>query len=98
MIKVINKNNIITISGHAGFDNYGNDIVCASVSSIVITTVNIIMNLDNNAIIYTDDGNDISIENIGNNNIVDIILNTMMELLKDLQRQYKSNIKIESEE
>ena len=30
----------ITITGHALYDDYGKDIVCASVSSIVITTVN----------------------------------------------------------
>jgi len=29
-----------TVSGHAGFDSYGYDIVCASVSALVITTIN----------------------------------------------------------
>ncbi|MCM1145886.1 MAG: ribosomal-processing cysteine protease Prp [Blautia sp.] len=27
-------------SGHAGFDNYGKDIVCASISILVINTIN----------------------------------------------------------
>lgn len=33
----------ISINGHALYDDYGKDIVCASVSSIVITTVNAIL-------------------------------------------------------
>ena len=57
MIKVsINKsdkvvNNII-INGHANFDEYGKDIVCASVSSIVITSINAILRIDEKAINY----------------------------------------------
>ena len=98
MIKVSNKNNIIKITGHAGYNDFGKDIVCASVSSIVLTTVNIIMNIDNNSISYVDDGNTIIIEKLVSNNIIDIILNTMIELLKDLEKQYKNNIKVESEE
>ena len=98
MIKVINKNGIIKITGHANFDNVGKDIVCASVSSIVLTTVNIIFNIDNESISYVDDGKTMIIEKTNDNNTVDIILNTMIELLKDLENQYKNNIKIESEE
>ena len=30
----------VTITGHAGFDDYGHDIVCASVSTLVISTIN----------------------------------------------------------
>ena len=41
MIKVNIKNNIIIITGHAGYDDFGKDIVCASVSSIVITSINL---------------------------------------------------------
>ena len=29
-----------TCKGHAGFDNYGKDIVCASISVLVINTIN----------------------------------------------------------
>ncbi|MCL1803549.1 MAG: ribosomal-processing cysteine protease Prp [Eubacteriaceae bacterium] len=29
-----------TVSGHSGFDSYGNDIVCASVSALVLTAIN----------------------------------------------------------
>ena len=50
MIKVVKENNYIKLSGHAKSDLYGNDIVCASVSSIVYTTVNGILNIDKEAI------------------------------------------------
>ena len=36
MIKVIIKKDIITISGHAGYDIYGKDIVCADKVTIEV--------------------------------------------------------------
>lgn len=98
MIKVIKKNKVIEISGHAGYDEYGKDIVCASVSSVIMTTVNSIMNIDNSSISYMDDGDKIIIEKLNDNDIVDKLLNTMILILKDLEEQYKENIKVESEE
>ena len=98
MIKVIKKDEVIEISGHANYDEFGKDIVCASVSSVVMTTVNSIMNIDNSSISYVDDGDKIIIKKLNNNNIVDKLLNTMILILKDLEKQYKKNIKVESEE
>ena len=98
MIKVIKKNKVIEISGHAGYDEFGKDIVCASVSSVIMTTVNSIMNIDNSSISYIDDGNKIIIEKLNDNDIVDKLLNTMILILKDLEEQYKENIKVESEQ
>ena len=98
MIRVVKKNNIIEISGHANYAEYGKDIVCASVSSIVTTVVNCIMVLDRDSIEYQDDGKKIIITNIKDNNNTNLLLNTMFEMLKDLENQYKENIKIESEE
>ena len=47
MIKVdLTKDKLITISGHSGYEERGKDIVCASVSSIVITTINAIIEID----------------------------------------------------
>lgn len=98
MIKVIKKNEVIEISGHANYDEFGKDIVCASVSSIVMTTVNSIMNIDNSSISYVDDGDKIIIKKLNDNDIVDKLLNTMILILKNLEKQYKKNIKVESEE
>ena len=59
MIKVsIKKENErikeVVIKGHALYDTLGKDIVCAAVSSIVITTVNGILSFDKDAIIERD--------------------------------------------
>ncbi len=98
MIKVIKKNEVIEISGHANYDEFGKDIVCASVSSIVMTTVNSILSIDDSSISYVDDGDKIIIKKLNDNDIVDKLLNTMILILKDLEKQYKKNIKVESEE
>lgn len=98
MIKCYIKDTTIRISGHANYDEYGKDIVCASVSSIVTTVVNCIMSIDKESISYFDDGNVITITKVNSNDIVDKLLNTMIEMLKDLENQYNKNIKIESEE
>ena len=49
-IKVEYDNNFISkivITGHANYDDYGKDIVCAAVSASVLTTINGIIALDN---------------------------------------------------
>lgn len=97
MIKVnINKNHI-EIKGHAMYDDIGKDIVCAAVSTIVITTINAILRFDENAINYKDSDGYISIDIIKDSNITNTLILNMIELLKDLEKQYKKNIKINEE-
>ena len=98
MIKVIYNDNTVRVSGHANYAEYGKDIVCASVSSIITTVVNCIMNLDKTSITYQDDGKTIIITKINNSEVVNTIFATMIDILKDLENQYKENIKVESEE
>ena len=62
MIKVNYNDKVIKISGHANFNDYGKDIVCASVSSIVYTTINGILNINKDAIEFSD--NNIMIINV----------------------------------
>ena len=81
----------ISITGHAGFDDYGKDIVCASVSSIVITSVNAIVRLRNDSISYND-SNGLSINVLSHNDVTDTLIDNMVSLLKDLEKQYKKNI------
>ena len=52
MIKVNIKEDEITIKGHSGYSEEGSDIVCASVSSISITTVNALLSIDEDCITY----------------------------------------------
>ena len=93
MIKVEVNKNIIKISGHAGFNTYGKDIVCASVSSIVYTTVNGILNISNNAIEY-EDNKEFIIEVLESDEITNKLISNMICLLEELERQYPKNIKI----
>ena len=93
MIKVVIKEDIITISGHANYDEYGKDIVCAAVSSTVITTVNGILSIDKNAIEVTEKGK-VEIKILKRNDIVDKLLDNMINLLTELKRDYKDNIDI----
>lgn len=92
-----NRVSRVMISGHAGYDEFGRDIVCASASSIVITSVNAIVKVDCESIKYIikDDLVDISILN--NNSTTDILINNMIELLQDLEKKYSKNIKIYKE-
>ena len=86
----------ITAKGHSGYAEPGHDIVCASVSSIVITTVNSIVRLKPDSIDYKNsDGIYISILN--HNNITDVLIDNIVSLLEDLEKQYKKNIIINKE-
>lgn len=101
MIKVILKRKSdlyesISISGHANFADFGKDIVCASVSSIVITSVNAIIRLDSDSISY-DDSRGIYISILKHNKVTDTLIYNMVSLLKDLEKQYEKNIIISEE-
>lgn len=93
MIKVVKENNYIKISGHANHAEYGQDIVCASVSSIVYTTVNGILNFDSEAIKVIDEDNFEIIIN-KEDNITSTLINNMMVLLEDIENKYPKEIKI----
>lgn len=98
MIKVLvkknnNELNEIVISGHAGYDVYGKDIVCSAVSSIVTTSVNGILTI-NDTIIVKDDLDKLIIKVKENNDITNKLLLNMLDLLKELNVKYPKNIKI----
>ena len=95
MIKVdLRKENVITIKGHALFSDFGTDIVCASVSSIVITTINDVMSIDNDAIEYESKTGKVVIKIKKNSDIVSILIDNMILLLESLEKDYSENIKI----
>lgn len=93
IIKENNKIKKINIKGHAGYDDYGKDIVCAAVSSIVTTTVNGLLRLDENYLSYQDKKN-LEITILKHDKTIDILLDNMIKLLTDLEKQYKKYIKI----
>lgn len=94
MIKVEISNNKIEISGHANYDEHGKDIVCASVSSIVITTINAILEIDSDSIDYEDLNSKMTINILKEDKIVNKLLNNMILLLEQLENDYKDYIKI----
>ena len=97
MIKIQFKENLITISGHANYSD-GNDIVCASVSSIMYTTVNALLRLDENSIKYTDNKDKVIIEVLKHNDVIDMLITNMMSLFNQLELDYPKNVKIYKEE
>ena len=98
MIRIVKKNNLIKISGHANYASEGYDIVCASVSSIVYTTVNAILRLNKDSLNFIDDKKTIQIEIKSEDNVTLSLIDNMMLLLKDLNNDYPKNILLESEE
>ena len=101
MIKVIIKGkdsiDSITIKGHADFDQYGKDIVCAAVSSISLTTCNAILCLEESIECEEKDGL-LDIKVIENTDVNNKLLNNMIDMLKELKSQYPKNIEIRNEE
>ena len=95
-VKVKKENNRykkINILGHAMYDEYGKDIVCSAVSSIITTTVNGILMLDKESLSYlvSKKGMLIEIKNI-DNTTTQILIDNMVNLLKDLEKKYPENI------
>ncbi len=94
MIKVKINNNKIVISGHAMYDENGKDIVCSAVSSIVITSVNACLMFDKNSIKYKSNDGYMEIEILKDDYTTEIIIKNMINMLEDLSKDYKKNIKI----
>ncbi len=93
-VKVEEKNkevNKVMITGHALYDDYGKDIVCASVSSIVITTVNAILRIEKDAIFVEEKPFVIEVKK--STEITKKLIENMISLLKELERDYPKNIR-----
>ena len=102
MVKVIitNKNNEIDkieVQGHAMYDDYGKDIVCAGISSTVVTTVNAILTFNKDYISYESKENNFLIKVNYHIEIVNNLLNNMINMLHDIENDYPNNIKIRKE-
>lgn len=98
-IKLISNNDYIDkiiIRGHALYDDFGKDIVCAAVSSSVITVVNALLSIDNKSLIYDDkDGLDITL--LKKDDITIKIINSMISNLYELEKAYPKNVEIRKE-
>ena len=80
------------------YDDYGKDIVCAAVSSTIITSVEMIAAIDDKSINVTESTDKLSVAINKHDTITDKLINTMINLLKELEKQYPKNIKITNKE
>ena len=92
MIKVYIKENKIEITGHSNYDTLGKDIVCSAVSSIVTTTINGIISINEKTISYSYKNDTMTINVIKKDEITIKLLNNMIDLLKSLAKDYPKNI------
>ncbi|MBR3210974.1 MAG: ribosomal-processing cysteine protease Prp [Bacilli bacterium] len=94
----IEKNNKkfkkISILGHAMYADRGKDIVCSSVSSIVITTVNGILSLNKGSLSYMVGKKGMTIEVKSNDETTQLLIHNMVNLLKDLEKQFPENVEV----
>ena len=86
--------NFIRISGHAEYADEGYDIVCASVSCIAITTVNALISINEDCLVYTESDGLLEIGILKHDEVIDKLINNMITLLTKLSEDYKENIKI----
>lgn len=84
----------ISILGHAMYDDRGKDIVCSAVSSIVITTVNGILLLNKGSLSYMVGKKGMNIELKSNDETTQLLIHNMVNLLKDLEKQYPDNVEV----
>ena len=96
-VKVVKENKKykkVTVLGHALYDDYGKDIVCSAFSSIVITTVNGILALDKGSLSYLVSKKGMTIDIKSDDQTTQILINNMVRLLKELEKNYPDNIEV----
>lgn len=94
IVKENSKYKKISILGHAMYDDYGKDIVCSAASSIVTTTVNGILTLDKGSLSYLVSKKGMTIDIKNTDKTTQLLINNMVNLLKDLEKNYPENIEV----
>ena len=99
MIKVIVEKEYsnykkISILGHALYDDYGKDIVCSACSSIVTTTVNGLLALNQNSLSYEIEKDGMQIVIQKDDKTTQTLIHNMISLLRELEENYPDNIKV----
>ncbi len=92
------KINEVIIKGHALYDDFGKDIVCAAVSSTYLCTINAIYALNENSISVVDGENQHVVRVVVDDNVVQVLLQNMIRCFKSLEKQYPKNIILDKEE
>ena len=83
------------IIGHADYAEYGYDIVCSGITTSVFTSLGLIKKyLDESEYDYQELDGTISLNFKKTNQIVNDIIENLIEVLKNIERQYPKNLKI----
>ena len=82
----------IKILGHADYEEYGKDIVCSSVSSIVTTTVNGIFEINSKYLEVEEVKDGMILTILMEDKICDKLIQNMLSLLSELSESYPENI------
>ena len=88
------KYHYIRVEGHAGYAESGYDIVCASVSCICITTINALISIDEECVVYTEKDGFLEIGIMKHSEVIDKLIENMLSLLRQLAHDYPNFIKI----
>lgn len=86
-----------SVSGHAMFQDYGYDIVCAAISSTTIMTVNGILefaNIKGVSYVQKDGYLSCDLQKIDDYSKISVLLNSYIEFLSEIQNQYPKNFKL----
>ena len=94
MIKVNVEKDKITITGHANYAEYGNDIVCASVSATIMTSIEGISIIDNEVIDIKQEKDKLDIIINKHVDSTDKLIKNMLNCLNEIANQYPKNVKI----
>ena len=88
----------ICVQGHAMYDDYGKDIVCAGASTIFITTVNAILRFNDKAIVVEQKKDLVCLKVLQTSEIIKTLLDNMIDLFSELSLKYPKNITIREDE
>lgn len=89
-----NQITIIKLKGHTLYDDLGKDIVCSAASSILITTVNAILEFDQSNLEVIETKDLVTVKVLKQNDIVNKLMINFENLIKELSTNYPENIKI----
>ena len=94
MIKIYLSDNEIKVTGHAMYDDFGKDIVCAAVSTCLITTVNGLESIDEDYVGVEQKKDEVIVTIQKTDDVSSKLINNMIEIFTELESQYPKNIKI----
>ncbi len=98
MIKIeVTKKNI-SVVGHANFDEYGKDIVCAAASGVVITSIEALATFDKSSVDINQNKDKLEITINKDDEITTKLISNMLNCLKEIAKKYPNNIKIINKE